>query len=610
MATVITRLGYVSLVTDYEVHTNAATGSVIAEIPIIAVVDPLELVLPDIPPGSTIIVAISYTASRNNRAVWETNEDGDPIWFRDDQGTEYTWDNPGPASGFQGILGIQELHRAYLPFGLTGAKLLASQAYWMSAIAINQSVHRRIINYSIPPLDHDHPGGTQPPNNAPPTGPWHMYGPRDFIMAQTPTLMLGMFEFGRGNQVNPPYAPFPREAVELGDGITDLDEPESSLTVRRFLHAGATLGSPVIASGEINRFVSARLGYRIFKRPLSSLDVHFDALWDTGQIPPQTGLDFGGNPITSYPVYVWKQAVGLYSILDDEQRGVDVVQLNGPKWLVRISQKDGAVTVERSFDQGATWPEDAARTLGRASSTDAVPTLMVTPRDELFAWFHDSAENKSYCWRSVDNGETWGEWAEHSLILFPRAVWHRGRTLLVFHDGAEALKVYGSENYGQDLELLAVSVTTSPEPQLAGLRVDRRGNAHLVWSESGGVWHQESEIGAEWSTPNQMIEDARLPSLATGRRWGFTAWRDTDAGLPTYKIGRTNEIHTSMVEEVSLPVTASPADAIDPNQYFGSMVTHRDEWILCAWTQITEGGSTRIDTFWSRDTGANWSAPS
>lgn len=277
--------------------------------------------------------------------------------------------------------------------------------------------------------------------------------------------------------------------------------------------------------------------------------------------------------------------------------GVEMAQLHGNGWLFVASQKAGVVTIWRSLDAGATWTPNEISSTARE---DSAPTLMVTPHDDIFCWWHDEV-GESHATLTTDMGETWlPVWTQANQV-FPRAVWVDGRTLFFSHDDASTLSVYASDDYAESAFGSPLQTWTAA-PARVSAGVDRHGFVHLVYAQSLsplGVSHDYSPDGGQtWPVAATALQaSATQPAHAIGTSGGFVASHKATG----VEIQRTDETNASAVGAVSIPGDVTFA----PDVPLGAIVDRRDDWYVAGYD-----GSGDVQVRYSSDLGGSWDTPS
>lgn len=295
---------------------------------------------------------------------------------------------------------------------------------------------------------------------------------------------------------------------------------------------------------------------------------------------PELALD---RQIIAGPAYDW--------IVAD---GVDLLATaNG--WLFATWRVDAAIKVARSLDQGATWPLTV--TVASDAASDAAPALVVTPKDELFLWYH-AASLAGKCWLLPDYLEAAPVLvASHPAYVFPRPCWWQDRILLAYMNG-DTLLIDESFDFGVTLGG-ATSLGTQPR-QRASLITDRFGLAHVLYVDGSGQlthrWSDAPDVLGTWAGVAVFTSPADHPGLAGGARSGFATW--SDAGTWELNVLRSDlgALETAATFPPVTPARLWPGAWID---------RHEEYWLLLRAAGGSGDGGPLLP-YVSPDEGLNW----
>lgn len=267
------------------------------------------------------------------------------------------------------------------------------------------------------------------------------------------------------------------------------------------------------------------------------------------------------------------------------------------------------------------------------ASEGAVPTLAVSPHDDLFLLYH-TEDSKLRIWRSDDYGYTWTDHAtyEDLQLRYPRLVFTpEGAYLVAWAVTGESLRVFHVVNFNfADPDIQGVHTVEGVPEQLAALEYDRHGVLHLYhFVEAGSVTHLWAQDpghldndavpvvqSGEWTeeTFSLLAQDygaveppvgTDAVSVAVGLERALVAHQEfADFGGSSF-LFRTDEVFTLPgLPAIQHPVNAPEGVTFDNPQVFGTLVNRHEHFVICAFDD--EG---TLLTFVSTDQGATWAAP-
>lgn len=269
---------------------------------------------------------------------------------------------------------------------------------------------------------------------------------------------------------------------------------------------------------------------------------------------------------------------------------VDLVELPGTPWLFRAYRTGASVSVERSVDEGHSWP-DTTGIIGafETGANAAVPTLAALRWDDLLCAAHDSGPN-AQVWMSEDGGETFTLLRTVSGLRYPRLAVSE-LPWMAAHNGSRLEFRYSLDGGVTWTEETGLRITCPLH--LCALRVDRRGWLQCIYADAGGaLQHVASQDHAAWLSPVQIAAAGAYPAYAL----------NTPAALVLFWNGSTLTVTRleSDYETVDTGLTAPTGSW--KKGVMGAIGSHRDDFVIV-------GKITSLETRYSPDLGTNWPTP-
>lgn len=332
---------------------------------------------------------------------------------------------------------------------------------------------------------------------------------------------------------------------------------------------------------------------------------------DTGAVFGTTTTDPHGyaqaNLLPANGSFVYQVSSDLIALIArDRQRAsaivagvqpfhLDLLQhLGGLFWF--RSYRDGALAkVERSIDQGASWPQvwTAATDLVETGQYRSAPTLAATRWDQELLAYHAAGPIARI---RIFNPQTdvWDLHGSHAGLWYPRLLVQTHRSVLTAHDGTD-LRFYASNDYGATIAGLGGLTIPAVPMQLCVLRQDRRGWLHIIYRDaSDTLLHRYSEDGSGWSAAATLAINARYPGYAQVLPSALVTYFEDG----TLRLLRLSEDYRSLELVLTAPPGAWKRGHLPIYQ------SHRDE--VFAVGQI----GAELKTRYTPDRGVSWAEPS
>lgn len=292
--------------------------------------------------------------------------------------------------------------------------------------------------------------------------------------------------------------------------------------------------------------------------------------------------------IERYPTWVDVEAYPVVS------RPVDLAETpNG--WLWRAVRIDAEIRVEYSRDAAVTW--EGVTVASDAADDDAyraaAPTLAVDPWGGVIVWYHDGAEN-AQAYRTED-GQTWTPLATQTGLLYPRMALPLGLPVLAGFVGGR-LGVWETADYGATLGNAVGAEISEADIGRVELRVDRREQLHLVYSQAPAVLHRHYRVAQQaWSEPETLLTAERAGYAGGLERAAAVAFEPAEETLLAVT---TEETWGGTPTPIESPTTLLQLD------YPGLLWDRRGTLWLCA--ANLPGELTML--YWRPD-GQGWRSP-